>query len=796
MKLQHLLIGASVFGIANLSTVAIAQSASPQSVQAQDSDSGIGEIIVTANKREESQNKVGLTITAISADALADRKITSLADIASVVPGLVYTPSANATPIFTLRGIGFNESSLGVYPAVSVYIDQAPLPFPVLASHTAYDLERVEVLKGPQGTLFGQNATGGAINYIAAKPTSTFEAGGDIGFGRFNQIEGNAYLSGPISDNLRGRLAVTGLNADGWQISTTRPNDRNGKQSYVAGRLILDLDASDALRFSLNLNAWVDKSEPQAPQLIALRPQIAGGALPQELTTPLTPGGSRAADWSIGDRTPRGDRQFQQAVLRADLDLTSNVTLTSLTSYAHFKQETAIDSDGSDLVLNDLETNDGNIKTFNQELRIANTDNGPLRWVIGANYENSKTFENQVLRYFDDSVNYAGLFFINASGVRISQDIRNYAFFANGEYALTSRLSVKAGIRYTNSRNKTNICGYSPGDGHVADLYNFLPTLPTFNPRGNPFTPIGPNDCYTLNYDDIPGFPFIGTLKENNVSWRVGADYRINDRTLIYANVSRGYKAGSFPSLAAATFATLQPVTQESVTSYEAGIKAGLFDRKVQLNAAAFYYDYKNKQVRGKTFDPVFGILDILTNVPKSRVMGAEADLTVRPTRGLTLGGSVTYLDSKIQTFNGYDVLGFAQNFSGNPLPFTPKWNYSVTADYRYELPNGGEPFIGVSLMGNSKSDASPGSGSIQVPVFPGNRTIPGLVNPFTVPSRTTIDLRLGYEAPDKAWKVLFWGKNVANKYYWTNAVVANDAIFRVVGRPATYGVTVGFKMK
>ena len=130
-----------------------------------------GDIIVTANKREESLSKVGQTITALTSDALKERKISSLDDIASAVPGLSYAPSAGATPILTLRGIGFNEQSLGVYPSVSSYVDEVPLAFPVMTLHAAFDLERIEVLKGPQGTLFGQNATGGAINFVAAKPT-------------------------------------------------------------------------------------------------------------------------------------------------------------------------------------------------------------------------------------------------------------------------------------------------------------------------------------------------------------------------------------------------------------------------------------------------------------------------------------------------------------------------------------------------------------------------------------------------------------------------------------------------
>lgn len=774
------------FTTLTVSDIAFAQSAS--------SGAGSGEIVVTANKREENLNDVGLTITAISGDALEDRKITSLADVASVVPGLQYAASANSTPIFTLRGIGFNESSIGVYPAVSVYIDQIPLPFPILAAHSAYDLERVEVLKGPQGTLFGQNSTGGAINYIAARPTETLEVGGNVSYGRFNAIEGNVHISGPISETLRGRIAVTGLNSDGWQISTTRPEDRNGKQSYIAGRFLLDWDASDAIRFALNVNGWKDNSEPQAPQFIALRPQDPAFTLPQELVEPLVNPAPRNADWSTGRLQPRGKREFYQIGLRTDIDITDDISLTSLTSYAHFKQKTTIDSDGASLIINDLSQNNGTIKSFNQEVRIANGANNSFRWVLGANYEKSKTFEDQILEYIDNSVYNPNNLFINASGVTINQDLTNYAFFGNVEFDISEALTLKAAARYTNSKNRSRICGYSPGDGAVANLFNLLGTLEAFNPNQIPFDPIGPDDCYTLNNDGVPGTPFINTLKEDNVSWRVGVDYKVDPNVLLYANVSRGYKAGSFPALAAATFKQLEAVTQESVTAYEAGFKATLMDRKIQLNGAGFYYDYKNKQVRGKTGDVLFGILDILANVPKSRVFGLESDISIRPVDGLTLAGSVTYLDSKINSFTSFNVLGAIQDFSGEPLPFTPKWNFGLDLDYRHELSNGGAPFFGASLSSHSASDASPGSGEIEIPLSPVNRTIPDLTTPFRTNAYTTVDARLGYEAPDGQWKVTLWGKNIFNEYYWSNAVIANDSVFRIAGRPRSYGVTFGFK--
>ena len=756
------------------------------------------DIVVTANKREESLNKVGLSVTAISGEDLVRRKITSLQDLAAVVPGLAFAPSANNTPILTLRGIGFNESSLGVYPAVSVYVDQAPLPFPVLASHAAFDLQRIEVLKGPQGTLFGQNSTGGAINYIAAKPTEAFKAGGDISYGRFNQIEANGFISGKVAENVRARLALTGVNSDGWQKSYTRPYDRNGKTSYVAGRFLLDWDPAETVRLSFSLSGWIDKSEPQAGQYILLQPQTPGDEQPQELAAPFSPENPRAADWSTGINTPRSNRKFIQPAMRVDIDVTPGLTLTSLTSYNDYKQDQTTDGDGSALIVTDIQEDYGYIRSFNQELRLANAPGSAFRWVIGANYEKSTTFERQLLVYPDNNSFSPSKNFIFQNFQQGHQSIRNYAVFGNTEYDLTPKLTLKAAARYTNSRNKAEICGFDAGDGQIAGLFNFLGSI-----LGSvPFTPISAtgtfdNNCFSLNQNFVPGGePFKETLKEDNVSWRAGLDYQVQPRTLVYLNVSRGYKAGSFPILAAAFESQLSPVTQESVTAYEAGVKTSLWDRKAQFNAAAFYYDYKDKQVLTKEDFGLFGILDQLKNIPKSRVFGIEAELTVNPVTGLTLGGAVTYLDTKIQKYSGVDYVGTPRNFAGQPLPFASKWNYGVNAEYRFTTPSGGEPFIGVSVNGKSAADTVPGGGTIAVVNSVHTRVLPGLTYPFRTNAYTTVDGRLGYEGPDGRWSVMVWGKNIFNQYYWTNVVTASDFTSRYAGRGATYGVTLGFKVR
>jgi iron complex outermembrane receptor protein len=787
---------------------------SPVEASPQAPEVGLEDIVVTANKRSENINKVGLTISAISGKELADRRITSLDGIAAAVPGLSFSPSQMGSPILTLRGIGFNESSLGVYPAVSLYVDQAPLPFPVMTSHSAYDLERIEVLKGPQGTLFGQNSTGGAINYIAAKPTDHLTAGVDVTYGRFNEVEANGFISGPITDTLGFRVAATGHHMDDWQYSITR-NDTNGHQSYVAGRAILDWKPTPSARFSLNVNGWIDRSQPVALQLIAVRPQVPAFEPAQYGTIVFAPNKARAADWNnqsldpstgvidpatgavqpgtakLVDFDPSGNQRFIQAALRGDIDITDNVTLTSLTSFDHYTQKQVIDSDGSIGALLNLQHDDGHINSFNQELRLANSPLNRFRWIIGGNYENSRTFEYQLDRQFGTTAYNPGNLYLNASGVTVKQNIRNLAAFGNAEFALTDKLTIKGGVRYTDSRNRANICSTTIVGGNVDKLFNLLGSL-----LGTvPFAPIGPNDCYTLNENNVPGQAYNRTLKENNVSWRGGLDYQLTSNTLIYANASRGYKAGSFPTLAAALYTGLNPVTQESVTAYEGGVKTQLFDRRVNVTSAVFYYDYKNKQVRGKLADPVFGDLDALINVPKSRVWGAEAEVTVRPVQGLTVTGAVTYLNSKILDYTGVNIVG-QPNYSsaGDPLPFTPKWSGVFNVDYKMETAHGA-PFIGLTVNARSNADAALSARRVDYVDSPNTSVRPGITCVYCIAGYATVDARIGYEADGGKWRVSVWAKNMLNKYYWTNVISSYEAAARAAGMPATYGITFGVKL-
>ncbi|UVO51993.1 TonB-dependent receptor [Sphingomonas sp. SUN019] len=777
----------------------------PQSTTSTSPDYLGADVIVTAQKREENINKVGLTIAAIGSEALAERSIQSLSDLAAAVPGLSYVNSANNTPVYNLRGVGFYDTSLGSYPTTSVYLDQVPLPFPVLTNLTAFDLERVEVLKGPQGTLFGQNSTGGAINYIANKPTAEFHAGFDATYGRFDQIIGNAYVSGPLSSTLRARLAARVEDGGPWQYSYTRPGDRNGRMENYAGRLLVDWAPTDTISFELNLNGWKDKNQPTAVQYSQFNQQAITNVSDDVRNYPLSPNKPRAADWSENNRMFRNLR-FAQASLRADWEFIPGVQLTSITSYVDFKQRGALDQDGINFDDIDLRFFRGKITSFSQELRLANVGPSSFRWIVGANYSRDKVFYRENIVYGDGSGgnNQVPPFQIESSENFSDQKMRNYAVFANGELDLSDQFSIKGGVRYTKAERRADICnvdGTLTPDGGPANrnfrvgganrLFDLLADL--FAP-GNTYPDILPGGCFNLNDPDPrnpnlnqqgpwqPGL-FTSEINEDNISWRGGIDFKPTETLLLYANVSKGYKAGGFGNINAAIDFQFRPVVQESILAYEAGFKAQLDDRRLTINGAAFYLDYKDKQLRTKDINPIFGIIDALNNVPKSHIQGFELEANVTPARGWNFGAAVTYIESEIDEYTGINAGGVVADFKGTVIPFTPKWQ--IGANGRYETPLSGDMsfFLAGQVNHRSKTFAAIGGS------FDPQRN---LARGFEINDYVTVDAQVGVRS-DAGWRAMVWGKNLTNQYYWTNVVAGQDQLVRYPQRPATYGITFGY---
>lgn len=788
---------------------AIALAAAP-AVHAQDADSGFegDEIIVTANKREQSINDVGLSITALGGESLVDRGIGAPTDLGKVVPGLTVQPSPFNTPVYTLRGIGFYETTLSAAPTVAVYVDEVALPFSAPTRGVGFDVQRVEVLKGPQGTLFGQNTTGGAINYVARKPADNFDAGIDLSYGRFDTIDAQGFVSGPIADGVRARLSARTIQSGDWQYSYTR-KDSLGAQNMIQGRFQLEIEPNDSLRIMLNANGWKDKSDTQAAQFVT---DSCGANRASTCSSPdaalfrayvSAPNKARAADWSYGifkdygsfgptedfskrnysvrgpnNRNLQRDDSFYQLSARIDLDLSSSLTLTSITAYSDYKTNSVQDFDGTIYATVDTNTS-GYIRNFSQELRISgNYDWG--NFIVGGNYDSSKTFD-RLFYNFSQGPSSNPLYFIpGAPRGQLTfnysdQDVKNHAVFGNVEYALTDNLDLVAGARYTKSKRDFEGCTNDFGGG-TGIWWNAI-----FG------TNVGPSQCLTFTSNFPVQFrpALFDQLNEDNVSWNIGLNYKTASDALIYARVSRGYKSGSFPTASVASYSGYVPVKQESVTAYEAGFKAPFADGRVNLSAAAFYYDYKDKQLRGRKPDPVFVTLDALVQIPKSKVAGVEAQIDVRPTDGLTLSFGGTYIDTEIKQYTGFDPLGVQRNFAGQDFPYAPALTAVGDINYDFAVGADANAYVGASIVYNSETSTALSNTTTQFVAEDAR---------YKIKEYAVIDLRAGVKLNGDKLKIGAYVRNLTNTFYWTNVQDNLASISRFTGMPRTYGVQLGWQ--
>ncbi|WP_375394395.1 TonB-dependent receptor [uncultured Sphingomonas sp.] len=734
-------------------------------------DVGIADIIVTAQKRRQQINDVPVSITTATGQQLANAGVETVNDLAKIVPGLTYTASLAATPILTLRGVGFNEYTLGASPTVSVYVDQVPVPFLQMARGTTFDLERVEVLKGPQGILFGQNSTGGAINYIAATPTKRFQAGADASYGRFDEVNAGGYMSGPLTDTIGARLAVRTLQSGDWQRNYTRASTL-GSQDLIEGRFTLDWKPSDRATITIGVDGWRDKSDTPGTQLTGFRLQVpTSPRAALILAQPIAPADARATNYGSNVALNRDDNYIQGS-LRGSFKVNDAIAFTTITSYDHYKEDYGFDRDGTALRILDVDRSRGTISDFTHEMRLSG-DTDRFNWVVGGNLFHAKVNSNNGI-HVGDATNavVVGIPFDVASD-DFKETIDEYAAFGNAEYKIIPTVTVLGGVRYTDSNRK--YAGCTTGDAGLSSALTILSTVLS----GTPTAPIVPGQCVTLLQPSQKPVLFRSTLGQDNVSWRGGINFEPNRRTLVYANVTKGYKSGSYPTLSASTSAQLQPVTQESILAYEAGFKLSLADRRVQLNGAAFYYDYRNKQVRGNVLDPVFQVIERLVNVPKSRIQGAEVQLVVVPMQGLTLNASATYLDATIRDYTGLSsATRLLTDFRGARIPFTPKWQAMADAEYRFPLA-GLEAYIGSNVSYNSSTTSEIGA-----PAY-------AFIRDFV-----TLDLRAGIGPKDGPWTVSVYGRNVTNAYYWNNAFATQDVTVRYAAKPVTYGLRLAYKYR
>lgn len=731
-----------------------------------------GEIIVTAQKRSQLLSDVPISIVAATGEQLESAGVTEVAQLTKIAPGFQAATTFAGLPVFSLRGVNFNAAQISAQPAVSMYVDEAPLPYTTMYGGLLLDVERVEILKGPQGTLFGQNATGGSINFIAAKPTRDLAAGFRMDVNNFGQVSQEAYVSGPITNTLRARLAASTTQFGAWQKGYFLSTKKNGDQDKLLGRLIVDWEPSDRFKLALNLNAGYNHGEAQEPQLSSLNivnpaaapPGLAGHPLPR-----------RARDAEFDPLLdPHARNSMYHGSARADYELTDNLQLTSLTSYASSRFNQITDDDGTTIPDTTVRWR-GKAKSFYQEIRLTGEAfDGKLNFIIGGNYQKDKIAESELV----ETPGYSALPPFTNFDARYDLTNRAIAAFANADLELSSTLSLSGGVRYTETRQTMTGCTRDTGNGNAAAFLgglsnalrgaSGLPPTTAFVPGGCvTLDNIGPNPTYLPSFTDL-------SQTQNNLAWRGSINYKPNSDVLIYGSISRGFKSGIFPVQITIVQAGINPVSQEKLTSYEVGMKVGVLDNRLRLEGALFYYDYRDKQFL--TFVPVppIGTTSTLVNIPKSTVKGVEASFTANPIDGLTGRASLTYIKTRVGPYTSFNLLAQLVDFEGKEFNFSPPLSINADIEYKWSVGGSVSALVGAGANYNDRTYGDLGEQAFNL-----------------IPGYTIFDARVGLES-DKGWRASLWMRNLTNKYYLTSVTPGNDANLKFAGMPRTFGVTFG----
>jgi len=678
--LVKLLIG--VAGMALLPASAFAQEAAAPADQGGDD---VQDIVVTAQFRQESSQKAAISLDVLSAETLTRAGVSQATDIARIAPGVQISQGGTALQIY-IRGAGdfsttsYSNSAVaqnydGVFAARSQYV-----------AGTFFDLERVEVLKGPQGTLYGRNATGGALNIIPVQP-KLGEWGGYASAGVQNSdgYSGEAAVNIPIGETVAIRASWQGVWRDGYLSDGT---DDDKHQSF---RFQLKAEPTDTvtLRFGANYQhlggkgpgkAVYERTSPVAPGLTNVGPIIPGDrwtSINDSLNDLISQVTAPPGIYPMNTASSYQDVDVWGVNAHLDWDL-GPATLTVIPAY----QRIVVDSDSyPGLRFTTVNPYNGKPSTSDAqtlEVRLGNA-NDKIKWVLGGYFfnEDQNSFNEVRLGRASDTAFIAKL------------NTRAYAVFGEATYSLTPSFRVTGGLRYTNESKDVDAHRYA----HTGSL-------------SCPVGGSGPGgSCELLT---AAGTNVQGTYTANRVNWKAGVEFDVAPDNMLYASVVTGFKSGGQSN------ADIDPYKPEDVTAYTIGSKNRFFGRLIQLNAELFYMDYKNRQENFSQLDRGGAQVSSLFNAGKAVAKGASIDLTVRPTRNDNFRAAVEYTDSEYKDFSyrkytasnpgatttcavspvsgGNAQVGFwSINCDGFQLPRTPKWSGTVSYSHTFELASGAE---------------------------------------------------------------------------------------------------------
>ncbi|MFN3513824.1 MAG: TonB-dependent receptor [Phenylobacterium sp.] len=713
----------------------------------------VEEVVVTAQKRSERLQDVPVSVTALSGEALAAQRVTQIDDLVNRVPNLQLSATSGAnTPIFALRGVSMSDYSLNQASPVATYFDEVYKGNFALLGVAMFDLERVEVLRGPQGTLYGKNTTGGAVNLISRTPTFNQAADLEVGYGAYERFDLSGAVNLPLSDQVAARVAFTRSTAEGWYRNRYRSlPDASGIDEFGV-RASLLFAPSEAARFVVRASTSLQR--PIQDGIYAEPGPLGIGAGVYQLFG--EPGYFRRdleAREIESNFVARRRAQTYAFALTSELQLSDTLALTAVSSYDRGSISIPEDTDGSPLSTLELPSG-GKATQFAQDLRVSGGD-GAFRYLLGAYAHVEEVFNRNELGIFKDlDVDQDGRVTAADCAVgfplacrvrnRFDQEKRSFAVYSDMRFELTPRVTIRGGLRYTQDR------------GELRGLRSEL--------RGVDDGLVG----VLIDAPDGRGY------RSRNLSGKAGVDLKTPNGDLLYLSYNRGYRGSAFNAQALFDISELNVAKPELIDAFEAGAKTQLLSRRVTLNGAAFYYRYRDQQFLD--IDPA-NSTQRLVNLERSRIYGAELELSAVVTDALRLSAGLGLLNSRIERGSLRGV-----SLKGKVLPNAP----AVTA-------NAEATYIAID------DDRGRLTGSVHLSYASSQ-----FFEVFNVPrleqdGYALIDARLSYELPGERWAASIWGKNLTDETYFTSRIDLRDTWgfdYNHLGAPRTFGVTLAVRSR
>lgn len=629
------------------------------------------EIIVTAEKRESSIQKVPIAVTALAGSALRDNGIGDVRSLSVYIPNFNFGETFGAAKL-AIRGISYSNLSTGAEGSVAYNLNDVYVARPAGQLGNFFDIDRVEVLRGPQGTLYGRNATGGTVNVYTKRPGDEWSGYGQLTIGNYEDLIAEAAVGGPVAQGVGVRLAFFGQNRGGYGTNIVTGEEIDDVHSRAA-RMTIRLEPSSNLTVDVIGDFGRQKDHSGSAHLVGQRGLTGETGVSGSPILGVQLGGTALIrDYDVAsDITPQYLRKTGGLAFDARLDM-GDVTLRSISAWRHTNFKLQSDLDGTSLGLSRI-FYDEQSDQYTQELNL-NYSSSAVDLTLGAYYF-AERLDGVFWTPGWNSIT-PGVYLANyAAGGHLKTD--GYALFGQTQWHIDDRLTLVLGARYS-SEKKSELDRYTDTTAFIPPL-DF--TAPVFQPA----------DFDNPNYPFAP-VPLAQSKRFNSFTPKIGINFQATPDTLLYASVSKGFKAGLF-NLGAASVnpasgsVTNPAVDPETVWAYEAGIKARLLDNRLRFNLAGFYYDYRDLQLT-----KLVGLLSILTNAAKARIYGLELETEYRPDDTVRLFFNGSWLHARFADFTNTDPgrpgLGLL-DLEGNKMPQAPDFSFTGGIDLHIPVGNG-----------------------------------------------------------------------------------------------------------